>query len=851
MKKLYLVDASNMFFRAFYAIRPLNNSKGLPTNALYGYLNMTIKLLREIRPDYLAYCFDTKEPSFRHAMYEEYKANRTEMPEELIPQIPYFKQITKELGIPIFEMVGMEADDLIGTLTHFGRKERLEVTIVSGDKDFAQLVDPFVRLYDTMKEVVYDEAGVQEKWGIPATKMIDYLALVGDASDNVPGVEGVGPKTASKLLVDYGSLDGVYENIDKIKSDKLREKIRDSKKNAFLSQKLVTIKTDIDLKISLSDLSLKTIDRTSANALLDELEFKSFAKKLFGIEESLVQTSAPTATTQTTANVAATQVVYESKSLTEQEITANELPKYVKPNSSLWGIYTERGVFLSDESKVFILKDEPENLGKVASDLDILWKSNDLKEFWKLIKIKNPQPLWDHHLAAYVIKAGEIGSFSSIYKDTFLKVVPDFPTPTQLIQCNLELEQKLKSKLIERNGLAIYNSIEIPLTPVLYDIETRGIKVDPTVLAKQSVGLTTDIADLEKKIFKVSGESFNISSPKQLSYILFEKLKLDPVRKTKTGYSTDSDVLMKLASQSAICKLIIEYRELAKLKSTYVDVLPQLIDKLTGRLHTSFYQALTATGRLSSSNPNLQNIPVRTERGFAVRSAFVANAQSEFISSDYSQIELRLLAHITGDKGLVGAFERDLDIHRATASEVFGVSLENVTDDMRRMAKAVNFGLAYGMSAHGLAENLNISREEASEIIKKYFIKFAKVQDYMHSTVEFAKKHGYVETELGRRRYIDELKSSNGNIRKFGERAAINAPMQGAASDIVKKAMIDIFVNAKIPMLLQVHDELLFEVEDQDVQKDINTVKSIMENIVKLKVPLRVNVAHGKTWGDI
>lgn len=840
MKKLYLVDASNMFFRAYYAVRPLNNSKGLPTNALYGYLSMTIKLLREIQPDFMAYCFDTKEPSFRHEMYDQYKANRTEMPDDLVPQLPYIKKITEALGIPIFEQPGQEADDLIGSLSFFGRKHNLDVTIVSGDKDFAQLVGPFIHLYDTMKEIIYNEDGVQEKWGVPPGKMIDYLALVGDSSDNVPGVQGVGPKTASKLLVDYNDLDGIYKNVDQIKSDKLREKIVSSKKDAYLSQKLVTIKTDIDLEIELADLSLKPIEREKAQALFDELEFKTFAKRIFGANEDEIAQP----------EIQNTQVETESKVLLEKEVTVSDLKSIMKKNTILWGVYTERGLYLSDESIVYVLKDDPIKLGQFLSDQNILWKGSDLKEFWKLIKIKNPLPLWDHHLAAYVIKAGEIGSFNEIYKNYFLKQMPDFPTPSELIRCHLELEQLLKQKLAQRNGMNIYNTIEIPLTAVLYSMEAKGIIVDATELENQSKGLARDIKQIEKEIFELCGESFNIASPKQLAHILFEKLKLEPIRKTKTGFSTDSDVLMKLISKHPVCKLIIEYRELSKLKSTYVDVLPLLIDKITGRIHTSFHQAVTSTGRLSSTNPNLQNIPIRTERGFAVRKAFVAEAGHEFISSDYSQVELRILAHITSDNGLVSAFENNIDIHKATASEVFNVQLGDVTPNMRRIAKAVNFGLAYGMSAHGLAENLNISREEAASIIKNYFAKFPKVHDYMNDTIEFAKKHGYVETELGRRRYIEELKSKNVNIRKFGERAAINAPMQGAASDIVKKAMIDIFTHTDISMLLQVHDELVFESPKSKVDDHGLVIKNIMENIVKLRVPLKVEVTHGKTWGE-
>lgn len=846
MKKLYLVDAPNMFFRAYYAIRPLSNSKGMPTNALYGYLSMTVKLLKEIKPDYLAYCFDTSEPTFRNELYEDYKANRDEMPDDLSKQVPYFHKITECLGIRIFEQDGVEADDLIGSLATFGRKHDLEVTIVSGDKDFAQLVNPFVKLYDTMKDVVYDIDGVHDKWGIPPEKMVDYLALVGDASDNVPGVEGVGPKTAVKLLLDHGDLQGIYKNIDSIKSDKLREKIKQSEKNAYLSKELVKIVTDLDLKISLDDIKLKPVPRKQTEELLEELEFKTFGKRIFGDSPSTAVTPVPTEPAEKSVQVLGPTTPL----LLELEVTASDLANEIRKGQNLWGIYTERGVFLSDEKKVFVVKDDMEKLGHVLSDYQIGWKGHDLKEFWAHVSLKNPKPVWDHHLAAYVVKAGEIGNFESVYNNILHLKLPDFPSPAQVIQAHMHLEGHLRSKLKERNGTKVYEEIELPLIPVLHSMEQAGICIDPAVLDKQSKGLSKDMANLEKQIYQFSGEPFNISSPKQLSHVLFEQLKLEPLRKTKTGFSTDSDVLEKLSKTHPICQLIIDYRELSKLKSTYVDVLPMLVNKGTQRIHTTFSQALTMTGRLSSANPNLQNIPVRTERGFAIREAFVAAKGKQFISSDYSQIELRILAHITRDPGLVAAFERDLDIHQATASEVFGVDLDQVTPDMRRMAKAVNFGLAYGMSAHGLAENVGISREEAADVIKRYFTKFSKVQDYMQDTIEFAKKHGYVENEMGRRRYIDELKSSNHAIRKFGERAAINAPMQGTASDIVKKAMIDLYQKSDIPMLLQVHDELVFEVSTDELKSSCEKVKNLMEDVVKLNVPLRVNIASGTTWAE-
>lgn len=835
-----------MFFRAFYAIRHLTNEKGMPTNALYGYLSMTVKLLREMKPDYMAYCFDSAADGFREELYEDYKANRSEFPEDLEPQMPYFTKIVEALGIPCFMYDGVEADDIIGTLALSAAKKQVEVTIVSGDKDFAQLIRPNIKMLDTMKDHVYDVDGVKEKWGVRPDQIIDYLALTGDASDNVPGVKGVGPKTALKLLDQYGTLDNIYKNIDEIKPDKLREKLIGSKDMAYLSQTLVTIKTDYDFKINIEDLKLKPVHKEEMLNLLNELGFKSFERKIFG--------DAPQVEAKSSTEVKKVQSVNTPSSITEKSLNAAEFEKELQEGQTLWILPNDRGLYVATESVVYTLQDDLEKFAKIFNAKKIQWKGFDLKAFWKSLKLKDPSAIWDHQVAAYVVNPSNIGSFSEVYENAFHKKLPDFPSGTDLLIANQELEKYLLEKLEEQKVLNVYKEYDLPLIPVLYNMESHGVLVDAEVLRKQSETLHKDIRELELQIYKDAGETFNIASPKQLSHVLFDKLKLTPIRKTKTGFSTDSDVLTKLQSENPIAGKIIEYRELTKLKSTYVDSLPLLISPEDGRIHTVFHQTVTTTGRLSSTNPNLQNIPIRTERGNAVRKAFVAGEGCELISVDYSQIELRILAHVTGDPGLVRAFENDLDIHSATASEVFGVKLEEVDPNLRRIAKAVNFGLAYGMGAHGLAENLGISRTEAADIISKYFQKFAKVQDYMRETVEIAKKQGYVEAESGRRRYLPELKSKNHAMRNFGERAAINAPMQGAASDIVKKAMIEIFKKYKdhndIKMILQVHDELVFEVKKDKSKKYQAEIKDIMENIVKLRVPLKVNISSGPTWFD-
>lgn len=905
MKKLYLVDVSSMFFRAFYAIRPLSNPAGMPVNAIYGFLSMTVKLLREIRPDYMAFCFDRKEPSFRKEIDPRYKANRTEMPEDLVPQVPYIRTLSEALGIPCVDKLGLEADDIIGTLTRLGREHGLEVVIVSGDKDFAQLVKPFVSMYDTMKDIRYDESGVIEKWGVEPSKMIDYLALVGDSSDNIPGVAGIGPKGAQKLLAEYKSLEDIYENLGEISSASVKKKLEAGKDEAFLSKRLVTIVCDAELGFQPEDLRLKPIHREGLQTLLTELDFKSFARTLLGETISAAPHAAPH-----TAPGAAPETAQESKSeqdksnqfnhvqgsashvlnpdgnecrtiagsagpantsirrtepsvevamgdigkVIEQRLDLAGLAKWLKPGAETWAIQTERGSFLAQkEDSAYTITElaaHGQELGDLLTEKKLKYKGFDIKDFCKTNRVKGPDVSWDQMLAAYVIRMGPVDSPLPLFTLYNGEPLPDLPSPTQFLTAHLRLETQLRRKLASISGEKILFEIEQPLVPILLSMETCGIRLDSAALKEQSESLARDMATLEKEIHSAAGEPFNIGSPKQLGHVLFEKMKMPTGKKTKTGYSTDNEVLEKLAADFPITMKVLQWRELTKLKSTYVDALPQLANKETGRVHTTFNQALTTTGRLSSVNPNLQNIPIRTERGNLIRKAFVAEEGHALVSADYSQIELRILAHITGDPGLVRAFEKGLDIHAATASEVFDVALADVTPEMRRKAKAVNFGLAYGQSAFGLAEALRISRKEASEIIERYFTRFHGVKTYMTDTVEEAKKKGYAETVFGRRRYLDELYSKSPMVRKFGERAAINAPIQGTASDLVKMAMIKVGNPRHAKPLLQVHDELVLEVENGHVDEVCLEVGSKMESVADLRVPLKVNTGCGHNWNE-
>lgn len=874
-----------MFFRAFYAIRQLNNPQGMPTNAIYGFMNMTVKLMREIKPDYMAFCFDRPEPSFRKDIDERYKANRSDMPEDLVPQVPYIRKVSHALGVPCFDRKGYEADDLIGTLACMARDQGIEVVIVSGDKDFGQLVGPHVTMYDTMKDIRYDEEGVKEKFGVEPRKIRDYLALVGDSSDNVPGVKGIGPKGAQTLLEQFDSLEDIYNNLDKISNKNVRAKLEASREDAFLSYKLVCIVTDMDLNVTMDDLKLKPIVRDELRALLDELDFQKMKVTLLGagagagagaassesssndveaqhagksVSDHLGPKDAPA-----NANPAKNQFVrsvkpvatgspetsYTPKKFSESEMDISALNKWLKPAQETWGFKDERGIYIGQGDQVVRVTGDHEKIGPLLREKMLLMKGYDLKEFAKEVHMPSIDVNWDQMLAAYVVKAGNTGRDRDLFKLYNRFAPPDLASPGEMLNAHLELEQHLRRKLKSLASEKVLFEIELPLIDVLLRMENKGIALDTKILEGQSKSLGTELKAIEAEIHKDAGEVFNIGSPKQLGRILFEKLNMPAGKKTKTGYSTDNSVLEKLAADYPICKKIIDYREISKLKSTYIDALPQLV-KQDGRLHTTFAQAVAATGRLSSINPNLQNIPIRTERGNAIRKAFVADKGNCLISADYSQIELRILAHITDDPGLIKAFNSGIDIHTATAAEVFSVDVKSVTSDMRRKAKAVNFGLAYGQGAHGLAEALGISRKESAEIITRYFTRFNRVQSYMTDIIEVAKKQGYVETLYGRRRYLDELYSGSGMIRKFGERAAINAPIQGTASDIVKKAMIEVDKANIAPMLLQVHDELIFETETKNSEKVSSEVQKKMCGVNPLKVPLDVNVGTGPNWDD-
>ncbi|MGH1467620.1 MAG: DNA polymerase I [Bdellovibrionales bacterium] len=833
-KKLYLVDVSSMFFRAFFAIRELRNSEGLPTNALYGFLSMTIKLLKDFEPSHMVYCRDRKEPSFRKELDPRYKANRSDMPEDLALQMPYIEKLTSVLGIPQIDMKGYEADDVIGSLSHWGTANDFEVVIVSGDKDFAQLINKDVVMFDPMKSKTMDVSAVKERWGVTPEQFIDYLAIVGDSSDNIPGVRGIGPKGAEKLLNDFNDLDGVYENLDKTKGATLK-KLTESKDEAYLSKKLVSIVTDLDLLKEKDEALLTEINQADLEELFTELEFEKFLKNFKKSNNSEEGDSAEETDVE----------VVELKK-------AKDLSKHFEEGESVFYIDSDRGELLvSSHGKYHSLPYEPEDLlaiGKAIKDLDLNFLGFGLKSFFRKLGVSDLKVTDDIKLMCYSLVSDK-WDFKKAYAHFCEEDLSDLLTAKALHKAQLELYDQVSSDL-KGEPLKLYKEMDLPLMKILLDMEFQGILLDQEMLFSHSEELGGRISKITEDVHAMVEKPFNLASPKQLAKVLFEDLGLAPIKKTKTGFSTNTDILEKLKSEHPICEKIIEFRELSKLKSTYVDAIPKLVSAKTKRVHTTYKQALTTTGRLSSVNPNLQNIPIRTAEGRRIRKAFIAKPGHVLISADYSQIELRILAHITKDKGLVEAFLNGQDVHARTAAEVFDVALSDVTTEQRRMAKAVNFGIAYGQGAYGLAETLGISRKEGKEIIESYFTKFPGVKDYIEGTIEQAKKDFFTTTLLGRKRELDELKSSNKMLQKFGERAAINAPIQGTASDLIRLAMIEVVKEVKSPLLLQVHDELIFEVKEEDVEAETLRIKKAMEEVYKLDVPLTVGIGIGHNWDD-
>lgn len=911
-KQLILVDGSSYLFRAFHALPPLVNSRGQPTGAVKGVINMIRSLIKGHADSNIAIVFDAKGKTFRNEIYSEYKAHRPPMPDELRSQIKPIHQIVAAMGLPLLIIEGVEADDVIGTLSGQATEIGVDTLISTGDKDLAQLVNKHVTLMNTMTNEFLDSSGVENKFGVGPNRIIDYLALVGDKSDNIPGVPSVGPKTALKWLLEYDSMEGVIENADAI-GGKVGERLRENIDLLRLSYELATIKMDVELEIKIPQLVHGEEDQQELHKLFSEMEFKSWIKELEknGItgssadsNNSAEQSETEGGEEQKPVSVAAEDIEYTTV-LSQQEFEellnkVNAAKMFSLSIESIGEHFLEStllGLSFSFEiGKAFYVpfaheyEDSPvqldcaavlDKLKAVLENPAITKVGYDLKRCSHLLENYNIalQPFKsDVLLASYVLNSvaskHKLEDIAAIYLDVCARDLKDLlgkgrnklseqevsideyaPYAAEKADLILRLSTTLEQQLSKHGHLlGLYQYYELPLIQVLGTIERNGILIDSILLAKQSKELGKQLAKLQLAVFEIAGEEFNLGSPKQLQSIFFEKLNLPVLKKTKTGQpSTAEPVLHELAKEYELPRLILEYRSLSKLKSTYTDKLPLEVNSRTGRIHSSFQQAVTATGRLSSTDPNLQNIPIRTAEGRKIRQAFICAKGYKLVAADYSQVELRIMAHLSQDKGLLNAFSDSQDVHRATASEVFAVPLEEVSEDQRRSAKAINFGLIYGMSAFGLANQLDISRHDAQQYVERYFMRYPGVRKYMDETQALADEKGYVETLYGRRLYLPDIHAGNGMLRKAAQRTAINAPMQGSAADIIKRAMIDIDhwlamgeLDAK--MLLQVHDELVFAVKEEDLQLLVEGVKFRMTTAASLDVPLVVDVGVGDNW---
>ncbi len=882
MNTVYLIDASAYIYRAFHAIKPLHTSKGLPTHAVYGFISILRRILRERQPEYLAVAFDSKGPVFRHAIAPDYKANRPSMPEDLQVQIPYIHQLTAAYNFLCLAVPGMEADDLIASASRSLVDQGYSVVVVSGDKDLLQLVSEQVSLWDPMSDKLMDSAAVEEKYGLKPSQLLDYFALTGDASDNISGVPGVGPKTAQKLLHEYGNLEGLYAKLANLKQSQVKKNLSTYQEAAFLSRRLVQLHEEAEVAREGEAYRIVAPDSSALRSLFTELEFLS-----------LLRAEVPPAGISNTGFIRLknreqlahlVEELKDSKHLVLDTETTSLDPLQARLVGISLCVETDQAWYLPcghcDAQGQLVpeqLKQEDilSLLGPLLTDPNIAKIGHNLKYDYAILAA--PQngglhlagPLYDTMLAAWLLDPGrrrykldelclELGlkltDFTEVVagdtaNDAFCRVDVDAARDyscEDVYGC-LSLFRKQQPELKQQGLWGLFTRLEGPLIPVLAAMEGNGILIDEAILQQLSQEFGDKLTQVEEEIHRLAGHPFNINSPQQLAEVLFEELKLPKGRKTKTGYSTDSIVLEKLAFRHELPALIVRFRNLSKLKSTYVDRLPEHVSHLSGRVHSSFNQCGTATGRLSSSNPNLQNIPIRTEEGRRIRSAFVAPPGAVLLSLDYSQIDLRVLAHYCQDPSLIAAFRQDRDIHGQTAADLFRVALPFITPEMRRIAKSINFGIVYGMSSFGLSEQLSISRREAQLFIERYFEHYPGIQTFMQEIIAQARKDGYVSTLLGRRRQLPEIKAAQRTRREFAERMAINTPIQGTAADIIKLAMLKvqgIVQDAKL--LLQIHDELVFEVPEETAETYAAQLLPLMESVLPLAVPLKVNIRIGQ-----
>jgi DNA polymerase I len=901
-KPLILVDGSSYLYRAFHALPPLSNSRGEPTGAVLGVANMLRRLLDQYQPEHIAVVFDAKGPTFRDELFEDYKAHRPPMPDDLVAQIEPLHEFVRTMGLPLLLESGVEADDVIGTLARQASAAGMAVVISTGDKDMAQLVDPNITLINTMTNTVMDRQGVIDKFGVPPERIIDYLALIGDTSDNIPGVPKVGPKTAVKWLTEYGSLDGIVAHAADI-SGKVGENLRASLEQLPLSHQLATIRCDVPLDVGPADLQRQPPDEAALQALAERLEFSGWRKQGAAPASLPVATATPVAAPLAVAPADTDyQTIFTEAQLDHwlTRLAAAELFAFDTETTSLDYMQAEIvGVSFAIDVGTAAYVPLAHNYVGAPEQLD---REATLNRLRPLLEDPNKAKLGqnlkydmsvlanhgitlrgishDSMLESYVLDSTAtrhdmdslalkyLGHTTIHYEDVAGKGAKQIPFAQVAIEqaapyaaedadITLRLHRHLWPQLQALPALQkLYDELEMPLVPVLSRMERNGVAVDVAMLKKQSVELALRIKELEERAYSAAGQPFNLGSPKQIQEILFDKLGIPVIRKTPTGQpSTGEDVLEELAEEHLLPRIILDYRGMSKLKSTYTDRLPEQIDARTGRVHTSYHQAVAATGRLSSSDPNLQNIPVRSEEGRRIRQAFIAPPGYQLLAADYSQIELRIMAHLSGDAALLRAFAEGRDIHSATAAEVFGLPLDQVGSEQRRAAKAINFGLIYGMSAFGLARQLDIERGAAQQYVDLYFQRYPGVKAFMDETREQARRQGYVETVFGRRLYLPEINSRNGQRRQYAERTAINAPMQGTAADIIKRAMLtlDRWIETggvAVKMVMQVHDELVFEVAEDGLDSARETIRQGMVEAAALKVPLVVDIGVGKNWDE-
>jgi len=885
-KTVYLVDGNSYIHRAYHAIRGLSNSKGLPTNAIFGFTKMLIKLLDDKSPDYVAVVFDAKGPTFRHEIFKDYKATRPPMPEDMAVQIPYIREVVAGLNVKFLEKEGYEADDIIGTIAMLAKNQGLNVVIVSGDKDFRQTLSENTAMWDPISEKLIDYDTIKQDYGIEPEQIIEVMALSGDSADNIPGIPGVGEKTALNLIQQFHSIENLFENTDKVTKASVKNKLEQFKEQGLLSKKLVTINNAVPIDVRIDDMRLGPPKKDSLAEIFRELEFKSLIAKFSEHAELSRKDYRLILKTEELRSLIETIrkkgiCCLDTETTSKDHLTAElvGISFCLEPGAAyylpLGHTYEGVGAQIDLDEALGLLKDilcddKVKKIGQnIKYDAEVFARYGiSLKGIFfdtmiasyiidPTLRQHNLDYLAQHYLSYKMIAYEEVTNHNKAKTFAFVDVNKAKEYSCEDAEITLLLKSILEEKLNNTDNYILFEDLEMKLVPVIMDMEMTGIKIDVDFFKDMSEKFADELSSIERKTFDLAGEEFNINSPQQLGYILFEKLNLPGKKKTKkkSGYSTDVEVLTELAGLHEIPSLLLRFRTISKLKSTYLDALVKMVNKNTGRVHTSYNQTVTATGRLSSSNPNLQNIPIRSEEGREIRKGFIADDGHLLLSADYSQIELRVFAHYSDDPVLIQAFDRGEDIHTRTAAEVFDLDPRMITPEMRRMAKMINFGIIYGMGPIKLAKELGISKKVAQVYLDNYYERYKGVKNFKETILSQTRQNGYVSTLLKRRRYLPNINSDNGHIRSEAERAAINTPIQGTAADLIKIAMISIAErlkkeNLRTKMLLQVHDELVFEVPQAELTTATKLIKDEMEGVYPLNIPLKVDINWGNNWGE-